>query len=180
MKRKELNMRHNAVLNALYLYTSRAGGVAVKEPTDLNDKDGRRPDLQLLLPGLHYLADVRITHPLCPTHVQAAANKQLGAALRAEREKTNRYQQTAEQHHAEFIPFVVETLGGIAPAAVKLLDQIALTCRDHMTLWSHQEVVKELRGAIAIAVQRGNAIAMIAGYNRAVGRAGSVHTSSAA
>jgi hypothetical protein len=95
MKRKELNMRHNAVLNALYLYTSRAGGVAVKEPTDLNDKDGRRPDLQLLLPGLHYLADVRITHPLCPTHVQAAANKQLGAALRAEREKqidTNRQQ----------------------------------------------------------------------------------------
>src|SRR5271170_6889109 len=42
---------------------------------------------------------------------------------------------------------------------------------DHNTLWPHEVVSQELRGAVAVAVQKGNAMTMIAGRNLAIGRA---------
>ena len=36
-----------------------------------------------------------------------------------------------------FIPFAVETTGGISQDAKKLIDQLSLACKDHLTLPSH-------------------------------------------
>ena len=83
----------------------------------------------------------------------------------------SKYRSTAEQQKAVMIPFVMETLGGIAPQAIKLLERILLACRDHLTLWPHKLVMESLMGEIAIAIQRGNAQAMIGGYTKAVGMA---------
>ena len=41
-----------------------------------------------------------------------------------------------------------------------------------MTLWPHEQLMAELRGSIAVAIQRGNAMCMLSGYSRAVGRCG--------
>ena len=60
-------------------------------------------------------------------------------------------------------------MGGMAPKAVKLLHHILTSCRDEMT---HDQLMAELRGSIAVAVQRGNAMCMLSGYSRAVGRCG--------
>jgi hypothetical protein len=170
-RRREITFRHNLVLQVVHRYINYVGGVAVKEPHDLHDADGRRPDLQLILRDLHALCDVRISHPLCPTHVSSAATQQLAVAMLGERIKTNKYKSTAEQHEAKFIPFVMESTGGIGPESAKLLDQIILASRDHNTLWPHEVVSQELRGAVAVAVQKGNAMTMIAGRNLAIGRA---------
>ena len=43
--------------------------------------------------------------------------------------------------------------------------------RDNNTLWPHEIVARELRGALATAIQKGNAMTMIAGRNIAIGRA---------
>jgi hypothetical protein len=43
-------------------------------------------------------------------------------------------------------------------------------CRG-FSLWPHEVVSQELRGAVAVAVQKGNAMTMIAGRNLAIGRA---------
>jgi hypothetical protein len=170
-KRREITVRHNLVLQVIHRYVNYVGGVAVKEPHDLHDADGRRPDLQLILRDLHALCDVRISHPLCPTHVSSAATTQLAVAKQGEKIKTNKYKSTAEQHEAKFIPFVMESTGGIGPSSAKLLDEIILASRDHNTLWPHEVVSQELRGAVAVAVQKGNAMTMIAGRNLAIGRA---------
>jgi hypothetical protein len=171
-KRREITLRHNAVVHAICTYTQLAGGFACKEPHDMSDEDGRRPDIQIVLPNQHYLVDVVISHPLCPTHVRSAAKKPLAAAYQAEIRKDNKYHRTAQVQHAEFVPFALETMGGMAPKAVKLLHHILTSCRDEMTLWPHDQLMAELRGSIAVAVQRGNAMCMLSGYSRAVGRCG--------
>ena len=102
--------------------------------------------------------------------MDTAARKPLAAAHQAEMRKTNKYTQTAQMQHAEFVPFAVETMGGIAREGEKLLNHILSSCRQEMTLWPHEQVMAELRGSIAIAVQRGNAMCMLSGYSRAVGR----------
>ena len=124
----------------------------MKEPTDLHASDNRRPDLQIILGLTEALCDVRISNPLCPTHVRAASKKTLAAAAEGERNKTNKYSDTASQHGAKFIPFVMEATGGMADGAVELMKQIVLASRDNNTLWEHEVVSRELRGALAIDV----------------------------
>src|ERR1700728_5477754 len=100
------------------------------EPHDMSDEDGLLPDIQIVLPNQHYLVDVVISHPLCPTHVRSATKKPLAAAYQAEMRKDNKYHHTAQVQHAEFVPFALETTGGMAPKAVKLLHHILTSCRE--------------------------------------------------
>src|SRR5271154_7367000 len=90
----------------------------------MSDEDGRRPGIQIVLPNQHYLVDVVISHPLCPTHVRSAAKKSLAAACQAETRKDNKYHHTAQVQHAEFVPFALETTGGILGRKWLLVDRI--------------------------------------------------------
>jgi hypothetical protein len=65
-KRKEITIGHNILVHVLYVYNNMSGGTAVKEPQDLHDDDGRRPDLQMITNNQHILTDVQITNPLLP------------------------------------------------------------------------------------------------------------------
>lgn len=65
----------------------------------------------------------------------------------------------------------MESAGGLGEGAVQIIEEIVLASRDNNTLVHHKIVSQQLRAAIGIAVQKGNAIAMIAGRNRALGRA---------
>ena len=168
-KRREITIRHNLVLQVLYRLINYVGGVAAREPIDLHDKDGRRPDLELILRSLHALLDVMIVNPLCPTHLIAASKESLASVRGGERTKINKYKGTASQHQAKFIAFVIESTGGLSDSAVSLLKQILLASRDNSTLWAWEEVRKECFWSVGIAIQKGNAMAMIAGRNKAVG-----------
>src|SRR5271167_4744811 len=101
--RREITIRHNLVLQVLCRLINYVGGVAAREPIDLHDKDGRRPDLELLLRSLHALLDVMIVNPLCPTHLIASSKESLASVRGGERKKTNKYKGTASQHEAKFI-----------------------------------------------------------------------------
>ena len=39
-----------------------------------------------------------------------------------------------------------------------------------MLMWPYHRIIQNLKGEIAISIQRGNAIAILAGYNRAIGK----------
>ena len=56
--------------------------------------------------------------------------------------------------------------------AEELVDQLSLACKDHLTLPSSRPFANSIRSSIAIAIQRGNAITVQAGFSRAVMRAG--------
>jgi hypothetical protein len=178
-KRREINLRHNAVVHALYAHAGYAGGAVAKEPSGLSTEDNRRPDLQIVFPGQHILTDVVISHPLCPSHITAASKKHIVTAEQAEQRKHVKYHQIAEHQHARFLPFSVETTGGMGRDAVELVDQISLACRDHLTLESHLYIARGVRASVAIAVQKGNALAILGGYSRAVMRAGYGHVAAA-
>ena len=163
MKSRELTNRHNAVVQVLQTYFNYAGAITEREPSRLGI-NRIRPDMSVILPGHHYLLDVRVTHPLCPSHLSAAATRPLGATINAEKEKIQKYSRLAQNLQAEFIPFVVESLGGITPTGQTLLNNVILACSEHQSLWSPQQLNKELYGSISIAIQRGNAMALTAGY----------------
>ena len=59
------------------------------------------------------------------------------------------------QRQYELLPFAVETSGGFAPSAVKLMQAMALASAQTMLLWS-RTILQQLVGSVAIAVQRGN------------------------
>jgi len=113
LKSRELTDRHNAIIRVLQRFFHYAGAMTRIEPASLTGASRVRPDLSVVIPGHHYLIDVRVTHPLCPCHVSAACIKPLGATFSAEQEKRKKYDQLAQGLKAEFVPFVVESLGGI-------------------------------------------------------------------
>ena len=69
----------------------------------------------------------------------------------------------------DFVPFIVETYGGLGLAALAFLNQLSIQARDHVAAWSHYDIVAGLRQAIAIAVQNDNANIVHASWTKAVG-----------
>ena len=174
-KRREINIRHDTVVHALYTHATQSGAAAVKEPVGLSTEDGRRPDLQIVIPGESLLTDVVVSHPLCPTHLAPASKEHLATARSAELRKHRNYADVADAQCARFLPFSAETTGGLGKDAEELIDQISLACRDHLALPSHYHIANGVRASVAIAVQKGNALAIFGGYSRAVKHAGQPH-----
>jgi hypothetical protein len=59
----------------------------------------------------------------------------------------------------------------MAPDAVKLLHLISTAGREHLGLWPHADTMRQVLAAVAVAVQKGTAMALLGGYNKAVMRA---------
>jgi hypothetical protein len=174
-RRKEITLRHNTVMKALYSHAILAGGAATLEPHGLSPAGRLRPDMQILFPGQHILTDVVISHPLCPSHLARASTGSCRVADNEAFKKSDKYAEVTQyQEGARFVPFAIETTGGMGKDARALVEQISLACRDHLTLQTHASIARGLRAAIAIAVQRGNGLAMQAGRSRALGRGSAV------
>jgi len=147
----------------LAYYSVHAGIAARREPSGLSDEDQLRPDLQLLLDQHNLLIDVTIVHPTCPSHLHKSQT-QLKTAHQACEAKKNKYKQLAEQQKAVFIPFAIESFGGLSHSARNLIRTIATFANDHLSAWSKEEIITNINSAIACAVQRGNAITALAAY----------------
>ena len=147
-KRQEITLRHDSVVNALYHHSDHSGAAACKEPQGLSTEDGRRPDLQIILPGACILTDVVVSHPLCPSYVSLASSRPLAIARRAANYKQLKYKDVAATQLAHFIPFAVETTGGLSQDAKKLIDQLSLACKDHLTLPSHHTFANTIHASV--------------------------------
>jgi hypothetical protein len=169
---REITLRHNAVVQALFHHADHAGAAACKEPQGYSSEDGRRPDLHIVIPRASLLTDVVVSHPLAPSHIATAATRTLAVAKRAAAFKTSKYKQLAAAQSTTFIPFAVETTGGISSDALKVIEQLSLASQEHLTLPSRHPFANDVLSSIAIAIQRGNAAAIYAGYTRAVMKAG--------
>jgi hypothetical protein len=156
----------------LYAFVRAAGGVAVKEPAGLSAKDGKRPDLQIIFPSRHIITDVCISHPLAPSYLGKAKDLEAATANGAAAVKVRKYVEVSTTQQASFIPFAAESTGGLSPEAIELLKQIALASNDHLRLDPAQARQGAMQAAVAIAIQRGNAMCMFAGMSRALRAAG--------
>ena len=114
-----------------------------------------------------YLLDIAITNPTAPTNISNGQTL-LGQANAYEKLKIGKYDELARAQHSDFIPFVIETYGGIGGKAQEFLSALSVFAHDHLTTYSHFDVVSGLRYAMACSVQRGNALIALAGYANAV------------
>ena len=62
------------------------------------------------------------------------------------------------------ITFALESYGGISDSANDLINEISVFASEHLSAWSKEEIIEDLTSAVACAVQRGNAIAALSGY----------------
>ncbi len=160
-------MRHDAVADAIYRTVLAVGGEAFREPKSLEAADGRRPDLKLTLGLQMVLVDVVVSHPLTPAYIKTDACKVLGVAKMRQQAKHSKYDRTAARHHAQMLAFSVETCGGMASDAETLLHLVTKLGEQRLALWPKEAVMKQLVGAVSIAVQRGNGLSFLSGYTRA-------------
>ena len=165
--------RHDEIVNTLYRAALTMGIQAVREPAGLHSSDNRCPDLQLVLSGRNVISDVVVSHPLAPGKVKAGIScTTTGAAKCAERKKHAKYRETAAQHNAELLPFSVETYGGMAPDAIKLLAAMSSMGEEQMSMWPRHMAIRHLIGSVATSIQRGNAVTWLSGYSRAIAAMG--------
>ena len=92
----------------------------------------------------------------------------LGRAKNMEGVKRRKYAKLSSLRQYELLPFVVETYGGLAPGAAKVIQAMAQAATEHLSLWSRTDILRELVGSVAIAVQRGNAMSYLEGYDRSL------------
>ena len=139
---------------------------ARREVKGLSSNQLLRPDLLLSLPGRTVLSDVAVCHPLAPGTRRHHGATALGKARHTEATKRKKYLALSSQHCFEQLPIALETMGGMGPAAVTLIKAMADASQEHLAMWTRVDVVREVAGSLAMAVQRGNAMAFLEGYDR--------------
>jgi hypothetical protein len=164
---REITIRHNQVVAAIDRFAKLAGAIVVVEPKHLFSESSKRPDLQIIMNHKNYLLDITIVSPTAPSNL-SHSQKLLGQAEAAEKLKINKYEELSQDQHAIFVPFVIETYGGLGKKAQEFLNELSIFAIDHATIRSRFDVVNGLRYAIACSVQRGNALIAVAGYANAL------------
>ena len=48
-----------------------------------------------------------------------------------------------------FIPFAVESFGGLSDSATDLINEISVFASEHLSAWSKEEIIDDLTSAIA-------------------------------
>jgi hypothetical protein len=125
--------------------------------------------LEVILEGEQLMIDVAIINPTNESNMKTAASKSLGAASHKEQEKTRFYERECAAIKAEFIPFIVETHGGIGNKAKQLIERLSThMSKQHAPLMTTSEFTTDLYNAIACAVQRHNALIMQEGHVRSM------------
>ena len=164
MKNGALRRRHDAVVNEVGRVAGLVGAQVMKEVEGLDPDSRQRPDLQLVFPGRLLLTDVSISHSLTASHVAHAGS----AAAYWQSLKTRKYAAVAARLGAELLNVCVDASGGMATDAFKLVQAVGDEGERCMGAWSSDGIQRYLLGCIAMAVQRGNALAMLTGYARTV------------
>ena len=157
--RKEITARHDNIVKLVTAYANNAGGVAISEPTHLDASSRLRPDISVHLADRTTLVDVAVIHPTAASHIDKAAQGSLAATVSRSNEKRRKYAAICSQYRARFVPFLMESYGGMSRAALDFLGSI--TAFGNANQQSNALPLSGLSALadIAIAVQRSNAMA---------------------
>jgi len=170
-KNNEGAIRHNTINKSISKLISMVGGISVIEPTNLHPDNNLRPDQRIILNDKEYILDVSIIHPTCKTYLQYDYSKRpLGSAENRAMEKSLKYHElmSARNLHekkSEFIPFIMETYGGISKLGQQFMKDIYLFSQNNQSIWTSDEIKFILRFNLSISLQRGNADLMRMGHS---------------
>ena len=159
-----ITMRHNLVVQTLAKLVDMSGGIARGEPTHIDFQESKsnynRTDIEALLGNRHYLIDVSITTPTNPWALRCnrSSVEQLGTAKRTAIEKVKKHRENAEYIQAKFVPFIMESYGGMVPQCREFLGAIQYYAMDNVSTSVCHKLSSLLYSSISIAVQRGNSL----------------------
>ena len=167
LRREEVTVRHDNVNRALYRCALLMGLPARLEPVGLDPETDKRPDLLLTLPGRLIITDVSVAHSLAPGSLRSRISQTtLGCARHMEGIKRRHYADLVALRHYQLHPFVMESCGGMGPAAERLVEIMAEAGEAHLRMWAKEDIARELMESVAIAVQRGTVLAYLHGYEK--------------
>jgi len=164
LKMTEVSHRHNAVADAVGRVAGWVGAQVRREVKELDPYSNQRPDLLLAFPGRMILTDVVVCTALTPGGV--ARDQPMASKLQGRKQK--KYAGVAAHLGAELLNVSVEAQGGMASETFLLAQAVGEEGeRWSQGSWSRSAIERQLLGQIAVAVQRGSALAMLSGYTRA-------------
>ena len=169
----ELSRRHDAIVDAIAQVAWLVRAQVKREVKELDPHSAQRPDLLIVFPGRMLLTDVVVSHSLTAHRI---IDERGSAATRKQGVKDRKYAHVASRLGAELLNVSADTCGGLASDAFRLVRAIGEE-GDSCSLgtWSSAVIERQLLSAIAVAVQRGNALAVLAGYAQSCNvRAGQV------
>ena len=161
-------MGHNDIVKVLCSEIERAGGKAWTEPRfQLHHSDDEHTDIRFSLGGQLIYVDVTVVHPTAATYLARATQGPLRAAASAEAAKNRQYLARAEQEHAQFFPFVVETFGGFGKLARQLVKLISDHASGASALFSPDDIRQAIQRGVHHKLQLRNLRLMTAQLNLA-------------
>jgi len=152
--------RHNEALKVLARWIRLVRGFVRELDYDRWNWGEMRPDLEVIMGLIRELIDVTIRHPTSPVPGAAAA------AAVAQKQKL--YRELASRVGAQLTPFVIETFGAWDIGAREFVSRIRNFNDRSVTGLSKHDVYYGLSSEVSIAVQRGNARALLACYQSAL------------
>jgi hypothetical protein len=179
LSKGEISTRHDQVAEQVSRCAQLLGIRVRREATGLDEDTSLRPDLLLTLPGRTVLSDVVVCHPLAPGARNTSGTRKLCTAKDSERKKNKKYSRLSSRHRFVQLPIAIETTGGMGARTRTLVDAMADASAEQLVTWSRDSVIRELVGSMAMAVQRGNAMTFLEGYDRAMHVALAKHAASA-
>lgn len=154
--------RHNELNSILKQSLAAAHVYAITEPEGLFRDDGKRLDGLTLVPwsrGRCLVWDATCADTICKTYIGASSRAAGSAAELRERHKRTLYQGLGNNY--VFCPFAVETLGTFGEEALNLTKDLGRRIRG---LTGEPRSRLFLTQRISIAIQRGNAISVLATF----------------
>ena len=156
VRRTLVNKRHDNVKNLVHMWAKHVGCAAVKEPQNKAGTQERADNWINDPHGNAYLCDVAIVQPACPSHV-SKSQQRLGAANYAALEKHKQYDAMANADGAKMWPLIAEVYGALDQDFVTFIKRMGYFAgEDDGCPWSQHEVVSQMYGSIAVAIQKGN------------------------
>jgi len=160
---REVTWRHDIVVDPVATGLRQCGTRVRVEQTSDEQNSKQRPDIYAIISGQPTFIDVGIVQP---SAVSYRGKDTLVRTKEYEKEKISKYAELAMENDARIIPFIIESNGGYGEQAGYVLDDIKVFAHEEALAFAQSEVVRDMMDAVAIAVQRGNAKAIIAAYER--------------
>jgi hypothetical protein len=158
----KITARHHGIRNILANFATKSGAIVEIEPSHCFSDNLLRPDLEIIMGSQRYFIDVTIISPTNPSNLSYGL-KLLGAAAYKEKMKQNKYAKLSNEAGASFIPFVIESYGGLGKQAKKFIETLGVYSREHGATITTQDLISGLRYTMSCMIQRGNGLIMQTG-----------------
>ena len=150
--------RHNILRDAIFQTAKQAALSPAKEENSLLPGSGDKP-ADVYIPGWasgrDAALDVSVVSTLQAQLVKKAGEEVGSAADRRHKEKLSRYYESCDQEGIQFLPVVIETLGGWHPEAVHVLTKLAKQLASH-TGAKPEETISHFYQRLGILLAKGN------------------------